>query len=223
MYGFVTHTWNPIRGKCPHNCKYCYMQNIWKLTKSEKQIIVEKELLTDLGGGNYIFVGSSTDMWAESVPKEWIYAVLKLCKEYPKNTYLFQTKNPSRFHEFLDSFPKANILCSTIETNRPTDDISNAPDPFERMSFMSLLPQITRKSITIEPIIDFDLDEIIKMMKIIKPEFISIGADSKGHNLPEPSTEKIKKLMEELGKFTEVIIKDNLKRLYNVRNPNDKE
>src|SRR3990167_1900105 len=23
MYGFVTHTWNPIKGKCSHNCSYC--------------------------------------------------------------------------------------------------------------------------------------------------------------------------------------------------------
>jgi DNA repair photolyase len=27
MYPFVTHTWNPIRGKCPHDCSYCYMKN----------------------------------------------------------------------------------------------------------------------------------------------------------------------------------------------------
>ena len=26
MYGFVTHTWNVIKGKCPHDCEYCYMK-----------------------------------------------------------------------------------------------------------------------------------------------------------------------------------------------------
>ena len=25
MYEFITHTWNPILGKCPHDCKYCYV------------------------------------------------------------------------------------------------------------------------------------------------------------------------------------------------------
>jgi len=26
MYEFVTHMWGPIKGKCKHNCSYCYMK-----------------------------------------------------------------------------------------------------------------------------------------------------------------------------------------------------
>lgn len=26
MYDFVTHTWNTIKGECPHDCSYCYMK-----------------------------------------------------------------------------------------------------------------------------------------------------------------------------------------------------
>ena len=26
MYPWVTHTWNVIKGKCPHDCSYCYMK-----------------------------------------------------------------------------------------------------------------------------------------------------------------------------------------------------
>lgn len=47
----------------------------------------------------------------------------------------------------------------------------------------------------------------------INPKFVSIGADSKKHNLPEPSKEKIEALIRELSLFTEVKIKDNLRRL----------
>ena len=53
------------------------------------------------------------------------------------------------------------------------------------------------------------------MIKGIKPEFVSIGADSKGHNLPEPSWDKVQSLIKELKKFTEVKVKDNLMRLKN--------
>lgn len=28
MYEFVTHTWNPIKGKCSHGCTYCYMKKM---------------------------------------------------------------------------------------------------------------------------------------------------------------------------------------------------
>ena len=67
--------------------------------------------------------------------------------------------------------------------------------------------------LSIEPIMDFDLEPFVQIIKNIKPKFVSIGADSKNHNLPEPSKEKIEVLIRELKKFTEVKIKDNLKRL----------
>jgi hypothetical protein len=47
---------------------------------------------------------------------------------------------------------------------------------------------------------------------------VFIGADSKHCKLPEPSEEKILKLINELQKFTRVVIKDNLKRLVKIDN-----
>lgn len=58
-----------------------------------------------------------------------------------------------------------------------------------------------------------DLDILVNWIKQIEPEFVSIGSDSKGKGLEEPSPDKVKKLIEELKKFTQVKIKDNLKRL----------
>ena len=26
MYPWVTHTWNPLAGRCKHDCNYCYMK-----------------------------------------------------------------------------------------------------------------------------------------------------------------------------------------------------
>ncbi len=69
MYSFVTHTWNPIKGRCPHECEYCYMRRF----PQGPLHLDEKELWTDLGSGNFIFVGSGTDMWAEEV-RELVYA-----------------------------------------------------------------------------------------------------------------------------------------------------
>ena len=28
MYPWVTHTWNPLIGECPHRCKYCYVPDM---------------------------------------------------------------------------------------------------------------------------------------------------------------------------------------------------
>ena len=69
------------------------------------------------------------------------------------------------------------------------------------------------KMVSIEPIMDFDLDIMVQWMNDIKPEFVSIGADSKGHNLPEPIPDKIRQLANELGHITHVKMKNNLRRL----------
>ena len=67
--------------------------------------------------------------------------------------------------------------------------------------------------ISIEPILDFDLQVMVRWMVQIKPKFVSIGADSKHHNLQEPGKKKVESLIKELKKITEVKIKPNLKRL----------
>jgi len=205
MYDWVTSTWNPVKGRCIHDCVYCYMKGF-----PQKEIHLDEKVLTeDLGGGKKIFVCSGTDLFAENVPEEWIIRVLNHCKKY-NNIYLFQTKNPARMIRMRDYFPETNncIFGTTIETNRDYF-ISKAPTPLERTVILAL----PNKMVTIEPILDFDLEEFVMLIRGIKPSFVNIGADSKHHNLPEPSKEKILRLIEELSKFTNVKQKSNLKRL----------
>ncbi len=220
MYPFVTHTWNVIKGKCPHDCSYCYMK---QFPQSELHFD-EKELKTNLGENNFIFVGSSCDMFADEVPDEWIEKTLEHCNKYPENTYLFQTKNPAMFHKYKNDFPFGSILGITLETNRNELMDNKAPEVFERIEWMNDLELYgKRKMITIEPIIDFDVGQVVAWIKSVRPEFVNIGADSKGHNLPEPSQLKIENLVKELEIFTKVNLKDNLERLYPKTKNNEQE
>jgi len=133
--------------------------------------------------------------------------------EKHNNTYLFQTKNPIRFLKFLGYFKENYILGVTLETNRDYN-ITKAPEPVERwMEFMQLNKYGIRKMVSIEPIMDFDSRGFLCMLQDIKPEFVSIGADSKNNNLTEPSSNKIKELIYHLKGFSKVIIKKNLNRL----------
>ncbi len=214
MYGWINATWNPIKGKCPHDCKYCYYQNNpYFKPKIGKLRLDEKCLKDNLGENNFIFVGSSCDMFADEVPKEWIEKVLEHCKKYPGNNYLFQTKNPNRFLEFESLFPKNTILGTTLETNYINNYLSNAPLTTARASAMVGLPKKFKRMITLEPLVEFNLIPFVEMIREIKPEWVNIGADSKGSKLREPSKVEIETLIKELEKFTEVKKKDNLKRL----------
>jgi protein gp37 len=169
----------------------------------------EKELDKNLGSGNFIFIGSSCDMWAENIPSEWIEAVLKQVKKYPCNKYLFQSKNPRRFSEFDIDLPDHCITGTTIETNRTYICMGITPPPNERAIAMDGRYGF----ITIEPILDFDIYLFVAMIKNANPDYVNIGADSGNNHLPEPEPEKIKELISELETFTEVHLKKNLKRL----------
>ncbi len=208
MYPFVDATFNIIKGKCLHDCTYCYM----KIFRQNPVRLDGNEFKTNLLNGNYIFVGSSTDMWADNIPDEWISKTLGYCSTFG-NKYLFQTKNPKRFNDFMYYIPQRSILACTIETNRMGSkyDVSKAPSVVERLNIMANLKY--PKMVSIEPIMDFDLVEMTSWIKTIKPDFISIGADSKNHHLPEPSPENLELLINNLKGITKVIIKDNLKRL----------
>lgn len=171
---------------------------------------MREKFLRDNLGNKTIFVGSSVDMWAERVPNEWITAVLERCFEFPETTFLFQTKNPARFLEW--DFPPKTILGTTLESNRLYQHTFFAPSPHRRAEAMVSI-QDYQKMLSVEPVMDFDLVPFVAWIKAIAPEVVSIGADSKGHKLPEPKALKVLALIAALGEFTEVKQKPNLKRL----------
>lgn len=210
MYEFVTHMWAPIRGKCSHDCSYCYMK---KWDEQPPLRLDEKDLKTHLGVDNFIFVCHTCDMFAKDVPDEWIHRVLSRCNCF-KNKYLFQSKNAHRFIDYVDWFPTLSLIGTTIETNR---DIvkSNAPPVQKRAAALQIVSRYHWPTmVTIEPIFDFDLEPMLDLIITARPEWVNIGADSKCHDLPEPSKEKVEELIKALRETTTVKLKGNLKRIY---------
>ncbi len=208
MYVWVTHTWNTIKGACYHDCSYCYMKKRGKLNPVRFD---ERELKTDLGQGNTIFVGSSCDMFSEVIPYRWIFDTFCHCKKFD-NIYLFQTKDTESMIRTIGSMPPKSKVCTTIETNRSYPGIMrNTPTAEYRAYFMSYID--LPRYVTIEPIMDFDIDEMVSLIKQCKPEQVNIGADSGNNHLPEPSRDKLMDLIIELQKFTVIARKKNLARL----------
>lgn len=208
MYSWITHTWNTVKGECPHGCTYCYMKR-WG--KQKPVHFDEKELKTDLGSGNFIFVGSSCDLFAEAIPDEWILKTLAHCSKFD-NAYLFQSKNTKLFN-IGEVFPEKTSLCTTIETNRYYPDImKNSPLPIERARGMTYVD--LPRYVTIEPIMDFDFTEMIILLQACNPIQVNIGFNTSYKvPLPEPSEQKTIELIIELKKFTKVKLKCNSQRV----------
>jgi len=209
MYNFVDYTWNVIKGRCSHDCSYCYMKRITTLGEMRFD---QKELKTDLGHDNFIFIGSGCDVFCKDVPGEWINTIIDYCMKFD-NKYLFQSKNIARMLEFLPDDMNL-IVCTTIETDRWYPDImGSCPTPQQRAEAMSYVP--FPKYVTIEPIIDFDPYELVELIKMCEPIQVNIGTDSGDNNLPEPSLRKVLSLLSELQKFTNIFIKPSFINYYN--------
>ena len=217
MYEFATHTWNTVKGKCPHDCSYCYMKGIAKrFGKSQPPpYFDEKELKTNLGEGNFIFVGSSNDLFANDMPSEWVFKTLDHCNKFD-NRYLFQSKNPKRMYDFSNHPVFArSVVCTTIESDTKYYGLmGRTPYPNDRSFDMEYLSErgITTY-VTIEPIMDFDLYSFVEIIKRCNPVQVNIGADSGRNNLPEPPKEKVLELIAALEEFTVVKQKCNLSRI----------
>jgi len=218
-------TWNPLGGRCPHECKYCYVGNKiapWLSRMGNNKYVgaprlIEEEFKTRLvvPEGYVIFVQSCGDLFAYGIPDLWIQRVLNYINTFPQTTFLLQTKNPERFFDF--NIPQNCILGTTLESNIDYK-LTKAPNQKERyyVFFTLCRDKNLRLMLSLEPIMDFDLDTFVQWIKEIDPEFVSIGADSGKNNLHEPSSEKLKKLLEILNKITEVRSKKNLSRLLEV-------
>jgi DNA repair photolyase len=219
MYPWIDWIWNPIKGECPYHCSYCYVSRMMKRygKKQGPLHLDEKELKTNMGMNNFIFVCSGCDLFYPDVPDDWIIKVIKHTYSGFNNKYLWHTKNPRRAVELWDEGHFSELgtyLCVTIESNRDYLKISSAPPPFERMEWLMLWEGYA-SMITIEPILDFDIEEFVQMIKLCKPSQVNIGADSGHNHLPEPSPAKIAALIEALRPFTKVELKKNLRRLIN--------
>ena len=204
-----TKTWNPFVG-CNYECEYCKVSfqlqykrrglnnyNCYHFIPHEHE---ERLKINRIPSSDIIFVTGFGDISFSSIEftKKIIDSIKKKNKNKPDTVYYFQSKNPKYFSNFVDLFPKNVILLTTLETNRDNNYnlYSKAPVPSKRYKdFIDL--DYTRKVITIEPIMDFDLDIFSNWLIKAKPEYIWLGFNSrpKQVHLDEPLNNKVKKLI----------------------------
>lgn len=219
MYKWITHMHTHLGGECPHKCRYCYVfsRRFGRPKKYTGEVrLIEEEFRERYGSGKSIFIEHCSDLFADGVAKEYIERILEHCRRYPDNKYVFQTKNPERAFLFRSSFPPKYWMGTTIESNRPYIDITSAPLPDARFKGISKFAGLGVKTfITIEPVLDFDVDVFADEIIKANPWFVNIGADSKGWKLPEPNLSKIKELLNRL-RGAKIIVreKNNLHRIF---------
>ncbi len=210
---------------CGFNCCYCAFRRMLKLSNCQKcrnfephshmEVLERKPPKTKKG--QFLTVGLSSDI--SFMDDDEFCKVLDYCSKWGDRTFLIQSKNPGYFLGLEHLIPSNVIIGTTIETNRLVTSksletntcfysdeshylrpISKAPSSYVRYEAMRSLD--CRKSVTIEPILDFDVDIMEKYIKDIKPEIVWIGYNShpEKNGLPEPTLYKLDKFVGRLKK-----------------------
>jgi DNA repair photolyase len=195
---------------CGFSCSYCAFRASLRRSPCEKcrtfephaHMEVLKNIPPKTKEGEFISVGFTGDI--SFMPMTDFWEVIEYCRKWKDRTFLIQSKNPHYFLKYLNfasplCIPDNVIIGTTIETNQTTDTISKAPEPALRGHAMKLLERC-KKEVTIEPIMDFDLNNMVEWMQAIEPEFVYIGYDShpERNKLPEPMWSKTQLLIDDL-------------------------
>jgi DNA repair photolyase len=205
----TTRSWNPFVG-CNFDCTYCapsfkkllaWLGRMHKCVPCQNYAPHEhKERLTRIPSNKAIFVCEDGDI-AFAKPKFMAKVFTAMRNDKREHIWFVQSKSPHCLKQYLSQLPENTYLATTIETNRDdlTKKISKAPVVSKRAKdFVNL--QWDKKIVNIEPIMDFDLTALVKMIVGIKPKAVFIGYNTKPKAvpLPEPSKEKTPKLVTKL-------------------------
>ena len=174
----------------------------------------EDALCEDLGSGLTVFVASGSDLCAPNITDHERLRVLDHCASYPDNTYWIQSKAPEVLTSkqmFLEHPVWAcAYLGTTIETNRDYH-LSQAPNVEQRADALATAAEYDiRTYVTLEPLVDFDLDPLVDLVRRCQPSFVHIGRNTRRKVvLPEPAKYQVVELIQRLTEFTTVKVKHN--------------
>jgi len=205
-----TKTWNPFKG-CEFDCIYCE-DSFKRQAKRQKHNCIKcynyephfhPERLDKIPKADLVFACANGDIAFAN--REIKASILRAMQLKPKQTFLLQTKDPKCLYNWR--IPSNVIVGTTIETNRDTKNISKAPATELRYSYLRDIK--SRKAVTIEPILDFDIEILRRWIWDINPEIVWVGYanHTKDLNLDEPELDKTKELIGELNRSTDVRLK----------------
>lgn len=203
------YTWNPVVG-CKHGCSYCYgkrMNQRFKWIESYDQPKFYPERLDDpikLKKPSTIFVVSMGDLFGDWVPDSWIYEIINITDIADHHKYMFLTKNPSKYFNYINDFQKHCWLGMTAENGERFNQITRIAIKVKWPWIMPMMEVLHDKGfktfISIEPLLgDF------KGIDLSPFDLIIIGAMT-GQKAIKPKQEWIRSI-----KHENIFFKDNIK------------
>jgi len=200
--GSQGYTVNPVKGKCPMGCDYCYM---WGRLGIGMRFHFDQTIRYDprawLGIGSLrkpsrIFVGSTIELFHDSLSPQYLKWVLEVPLEFPQHTFIFLTKCPQNLpREWPD-----NCWVGVTATNESMafKALSQFLQIEARIKYLSLEPMLGQ----MPHLTDYCLSQA-------GVSWLIIGAQTNPYKPPEISW--VREIVEAADKAgVKVFLKDNL-------------
>ena len=192
-------TANPVRGRCPVGCNYCYAEAMRKRFKKSPEITYHPEVLEAIERGKKpatIFMGSAFDLFGKRVKASIHERISTTIDKRADCDFIFLTKNPHRYID-LDLINDKRVWHgATVDTQKRGKSYDGAWTLFEFISF--------------EPLLE-DVAEYINLWHI---QGIIIGAQT-GPGAVVPKREWVMNLLAKADEYdAKVFIKNNLFEIY---------
>ncbi len=230
MFEFITETWNPVAGECPYDCYRdpvtlkpgCWAKKLisrYKYAKYQGPPRLDEKVMRKVPDKGFSFVQDMSDISTLGV--EDTKRLLWEIKYNPDATYLLLTKNPIWYLNMLSadvSFPENVVFGATIETNEEIK-CSKAPSPGARFWGLhhvhTWMPD-AKTFISVEPIMEFNLDQMINGILDTKPWAVAVGYDNYYNGLVEPPLEKTRTLIKCLREAGITVYEKTLREAWNL-------
>ncbi|MFA6307083.1 MAG: DUF5131 family protein [Patescibacteria group bacterium] len=112
---WCTHTMNPIKGKCPMACSYCYARRMYDRfhwNPAIREDVSVYDMLDSCKAGSKIFVGSTMELFGEWVTPLMRSNMFHVCELYPDLTFIFLTKQPQNLPIAFDDNCWVGVSCT---------------------------------------------------------------------------------------------------------------
>lgn len=91
-------TRNPVKGKCPTACPYCYAREMYDRFRWDPEIRFRPSVFNDLPEKPVkVFVGSTMELFLFD---DFMEFILNRCQDFPQHTFQFLTKKPEKLPQW---------------------------------------------------------------------------------------------------------------------------
>jgi len=144
-------TRNPVKGKCPTGCPYCYARAMYDDHKWDPSIRFRPEVIDDIPKKPCrVFVGSTHELF---IYHDWLREIFYRCRQHPDHTFIFLTKQPQelpRWSPFPDNFEVGVSATNRQQYYDALRELGETIAPVKFISFEPLIENIIQRQLSEE-------------------------------------------------------------------------